>query len=310
MHGLDRGFALVAVDEDGNLDFAGGDHPDVHPGRGQRGEHLGGDAGVLPHAGPHDGDLRHVRPVPDFAVADLLDGRFRRGERVGQFRLRDGEGDFGQPVAADVLHHHVDGDFAFGHAAEDAAHHAGAVRQPDETDAGFVAVERDAGDDGGVFVGRGGDERSLPVGIGRPHAQMHVILLREFDRAGMHHAGAEAGQLQHFVVGNVVDFAGVFHHARVGREDAFHVGVDFAFVGPQYGGQRRCRGVTAAAAQRGDVEIVVDSLKTAGDDDFAGVQPAAHAFGGDAADAGLGEGRIGDDADLAPVRLTAGTPNS
>jgi hypothetical protein len=36
--------------------------------------------------------------------------------------------------------------------------------------------------------------------------KLHFELLGKFDRAGLHDLGAEAGQFQHFVVGNFVDF--------------------------------------------------------------------------------------------------------
>ena len=58
--------------------------------------------------------------------------------------------------------------------------------------------------------------------------QRHVELLGELDAARVHDAGADAGQLQHLVVADGVDLAGLGHDARVGGVDAVDVGVDFA----------------------------------------------------------------------------------
>ena len=117
----------------------------------------------------------------------------------------------------------------------------------------------------------------------------------------------DAGQLEHLVVADGVDLAGFGHDARVGGVDAVHVGVDFAAdlapsPGPAVvlhdGGQGDGRGVGAAAAERGDVVVLVDALEAGDDDDLAVVEGLAHAVGGDVLDAGLGVGGVGDDADL------------
>ena len=78
----------------------------------------------------------------------------------------------------------------------------------------------------------GAIKRSGAFGIRRPHAERHAILLGEFDRPRVHHAGAQAGQLEHLVVGDPVDLAGLRDEPRIGGEDTFDVGVDLALVGP------------------------------------------------------------------------------
>ena len=127
----------------------------------------------------------------------------------------------------------------------------------------------------------------------------HVELLAELDRAAVHHAGAEAGQLEHFVVADAAHLAGLGHEARIGREDAVDVGVDLADVGVEHGRQGDGGRVAAAAAERGDVEVFVDALEAGRDDDLAVVEQLLHALGRDRLDAGLGVGAIGADADLA-----------
>ena len=116
----------------------------------------------------------------------------------------------------------------------------------------------------------------------------------------MHHAGAEAGQLQHFVVADAADAAGLGHDARIGRIDAIHVGVNLAGIGPQHGGQGHGRRVAAAAAERRDVEIVVDALKAGGDDDVAVVERLSQPRRLDRLDAGLAIAGVGLHADLRP----------
>src|SRR3989475_547583 len=94
----------------------------------------------------------------------------------------------------------------------------------------------------------------------------------ELDRARLHHLRAEAGELQHFVVGNLLEFARAGHDARVGRIDAVHVGVNLAKSGFQ--SRRQCDGgqVRPPAAERGDLAIGRLALKTGDDDHVAVVQ--------------------------------------
>ena len=47
----------------------------------------------------------------------------------------------------------------------------------------------------------------------------------------MHDAGTEAGELQHFVVRNLVELSGIWYHARIGRIDSLHVGIDLDPLG-------------------------------------------------------------------------------
>jgi hypothetical protein len=77
-------------------------------------------------------------------------------------------------------------------------------------DLGFVAVERNAGNDGlfHLLVLFKGDQRAragllvdvdVPRGEARQHAQRHAVLASKFDRADLQHLGAEAGHLQHLL---------------------------------------------------------------------------------------------------------------
>ena len=91
----------------------------------------------------------------------------------------------------------------------------------------------------------------------------------------------------------------------IGCVDAVHVGVDFAGFGLQHRGQGHGRGVAAAAPEGRNVVRIVDPLKARRNDDIALIQCLANPFGRDRADAGLRVDAVGDDADLAPVKLIA-----
>src|SRR5205807_2402085 len=107
----------------------------------------------------------------------------------------------------------------------------------------------------------------------------HVKLLGELDRAAVHHTCTEARQLEHFVVTDLLDAPRFGQLPRISGVNAVDVGVDFTGVGLEHGSQRDGGGVAAAAAQRSDVEIFVDALKTGGDDDVPFVETLTQAVG-------------------------------
>ena len=121
----------------------------------------------------------------------------------------------------------------------------------------------------------------------------HAVLLGELDRPRVHHPRAQAGQLEHLVVADAVDLAGLGDDPRVGGVDAVDVGVDLAGVGAQHGGQGHGRRVGAAAAQRRDVVVLVDALEAGDDHDLALAQRLGHPLGRDVPDAGLGVEAVG-----------------
>src|SRR5262249_41990876 len=132
-------------------------------------------------------------------------------------------------------------------------------------------------------------------------------LLAKLDAARVHDPGADTGQLQHFVVADAVHLPRLGHDARVGGVHAVHVGVNLAAdVAVRFlirivfhdGGQGGGGGVGAAAAECGDVQVLVDALEARVDDDLALGQRLPHTSRRDALDARLGVCAIGDDADL------------
>jgi hypothetical protein len=111
-------------------------------------------------------------------------------------------------------------------------------------------------------------------------------------------SGAQAGHLEHLVVGHPRQLAGVGHDVGIGGVDAVDVGVDLAHVGLETGGQGHRGEIGAAATQRGDLVHVARALEAGHHGDGAGVQRGPHALGGDARDACLGVGAIGAQAGL------------
>src|SRR5581483_3635636 len=135
--------------------------------------------------------------------------------------------------------------------------------------------------------GLGDDHRAGLIGEARADVNRNVELLAELDRSAVHDAGAKAGQLEHFVVADAGDAASLGHDARVGGVNAIDVRVNLAGVGAEDGCQSDGGSIAAAAAERGDVEVVVDALKAGGDDDIAVVERLAEASRFNRLDAGF-----------------------
>ncbi len=276
---------------------------------------------MSPHAGADNRDLADLVLVFE-AGSPFLGQRSQHGqgglEFVGQHRKADGR----SSVAAHVLDDHIDHDVAVGDGGEDAMADTGAVGDANEGDPGLVLEQGGPADDHLAHpVGLGNDPRPLGVTEAAAHHDRHVELPAKLDAARVHDAGAEASQLQHLVVADGVHLAGFGHDARVGGVDAIDVGVDLAIdVGQDsnpaclrgrigilphvagvvfhHGGEGDGGGIGAAPAQGGDVEVLIDALEAGHDDDLSLVEGLAHPGGGDALDACLGVGAVGDDADL------------
>ena len=124
--------------------------------------------------------------------------------------------------------------------------------------------------------GLAGDERARFVrGEGGEDADRDVEGDGRADRARVEHLGAEVGQLLGLVVADLGDDAGVGDLARVGGEDAGHVGPDLDLVGVERGAEEGGAVVGAAAAERGR-RAVRGAADEAGDDDgLAGVEMGA-----------------------------------
>ena len=117
----------------------------------------------------------------------------------------------------------------------------------------------------------------------------------------MEHLGPQRGQLQHLVIGDLVQLVGGGHHAGVSRVHAVHVGVNLA----QIGVERRCDGhrrrIRPPPAQGGDIVVLVQPLEAGDDDDAPLVQLRPDALPLHPLDAGVSVAGVG-----AEARLPAG----
>ena len=114
----------------------------------------------------------------------------------------------------------------------------------------------------------------------------------------MHHLRAEAGEFEHFVVGNFRELCRVWHQARIGGINSIDVRVNLAKVSLQRCRECNRRQIGAAATERGDLAILRLALETGDDDDVARVERVVNLLGRDVVDLRLRVNAIGDDASL------------
>ena len=255
--------ALSLRDHHGDLDLRRADQLDVHAGFGERLKERRGDAAVRLHADAHDREFRDVlvhgyaSPPTSFSagssaftalafsVSGTVNVRFATPAR---------------PTFCTIMSTLM---CAFASALKTLRGRAGLVGDVADDDLGLVLVDGDAADDDlfhvGDFLFHDG---SWVVVKGGADFENDVVLGRKFDRARLHDLAAERGELEHLVV---ADFrrasCAVLHHARIGGVDAVHVGVDLALVRLDRRGERDGGEIRAAAAERGDLAVIVDALE-------------------------------------------------
>ena len=127
---------------------------------------------------------------------------------------------------------------------------------------------------------------------------VHMIFFGQLHAAVVEYLGPLAGQLQHFIIGDLLQLHRAGGHPRVRGIHAVHIGVDLAQVRAEGGGQSHGAGVGPAPAQGGHVAEAVDSLEASHQDDLVLVQLPLDALGIDLLDAGVGIGAGGLDAHL------------
>ena len=194
-----------------------------------------------------------------------------------------------------------------------AARHAGLVRHLHERDLRDVPVVGEAANLVPLLHERVLlDERSGGVLERAEDLDDDFVDPAQLDRPGLHDLGALVGELEHLLVADDVELAGLRGEARIRRVDPADVGEDLAAVGVQARGKRDGRGVAAAPAERGDVGVMGlvrsagcaggSSLETRDDHDFALVELAPDAGGLDAGDPGLAVAAVRRDAGLRPAQ--------
>ena len=243
--------------------------------------------------------LDDVEVAQHLARADLSRQAAHQLERLVVVGAGDGERHVGGAVRAGVLDDHVHDDAGRGHGAEEPRRHPGLIGHAPHRELCLVLVGRDAGDrdvlHAGILLD---DPGALALVERRADVHRHVVALRELDGPDLQHLGAEAGQLEHLVVGDALELACLRHHARVARVDPVDVGVDLAHVRPQRRRQRDGRRVGATAPEGGDPPVGGHALETGDDRHHARGQRLAQRPGVDTHDARLAVCVVRVDADL------------
>ena len=102
-----------------------------------------------------------------------------------------------------------------------------------------------------------------------PDVDRNIVLLGEFNRARLQHRRAEPRQLQHLIVTDPGDLAGIFHDPRVGSKDPVHIRVILADFRLQHRPDRHQRRIAAATPQSRVISLGRYALKSRDDDDLA-----------------------------------------
>ena len=104
------------------------------------------------HAAADDRDFRDVGPMAYGARVEFLRSFFGRSQSFCKVVLRDREGNFCQAFGPDILHHHINGDFALCQFGKYQPHHSGAIRNCAQRDPRFILDQGDTSDHGGRIV--------------------------------------------------------------------------------------------------------------------------------------------------------------
>ena len=259
------------------------------------------------HADTDDADLGDVGVFQHLGMTQLILDRGQSGARARQVGLAQREGHVGRAVGRDVLHDHVDIDVVVGEPAENRGRDPRPVRDAAQGDLGLIAGVRDAGDNFFfhdlvlIHHQRAGQVLAQYIGIvlkAAEHLNAHAFVHRQFDTAGLQHFRTDRGQLQHFLIGDLPQFAGFRHDPRVRRIDAIDIGIDVAAIRLQRRRQRHGRGIRPAAAECRDPIVRGQTLKARDDGDL----PLVHALDQlgpvDPIDAGLAVRGVGVNGDL------------
>ena len=222
----------------------------------KRREQLAGDAGVLPHVFPDDGDRGHIvarlhrrhRAFGDFVREFFRQQLHRLGCIAGGDAERDAR--FRRGLADKE-----DADARVGERSEDAAVHAHDTchRRCGNREDGAVADRRDAGDRpsaGGVVPRNDGAFRLRTEGVA--DINVDVFVADGVERGRINDLCAEVAQFHRFLVTEGVDYIRCADDARVGGHEAVHVRPDFQPVGFQGRSDDAGGVVRSAAPEVGD----------------------------------------------------------
>ena len=189
---------------------------------------------------------------------------------------------------ADGLQDQIHVDVVPAEQVEHLERHAGVVLQPHQGDPCNADVLCHTGNIGFLHFCNLLDFRTgLALQAGQ-HFQVHPELFRQLHAAVVQYLRALAGQLQHFVIGDLVQLSGIGHQTRVRSVNAVHIRVDLAQLCVEGRRQRHGTGIGAAPAQGRHIPLPVHSLEAGDQNDAVLVQLRADALGVDPLDAGVG----------------------
>ena len=115
-------------------------------------------------------------------------------------------------IAAKVLYDHIDTDTRCAEHLKELGGCTGAVWQIADHDLSLVFIECDAADDdifhGGGFFFHNGTWVVVETGT---DFKNDVELLRKFDGAVLHYFGTRTGELEHLLIGDLIELLGIKH---------------------------------------------------------------------------------------------------
>ncbi len=125
------------------------------------------------------------------------------------------------------------------------------------------------------------NQRSGALAERGEHAHRHAIFSRKLHGTGLQHLGTKTRKLEHLLHSQAVEPARFRHDARIGGEHALDIGVDPALGRLERRRQRHRRRVRPAAAERRDIALLIDALKTSDHHDSSAIEILSHPRGVD-----------------------------
>ena len=279
MYRTDRCHRILLVDEHGHPNFACVDHLDVDIGVIQGLKHLCSHAGGGHHARANNGDLGDLVLHSDVVEVECVLVGLQHPHRFLHIGPRQGKADVLALLPANGLDNRVHVDLRLTQQGEDPECHAWIMIQAHHGDPGYAHILCHARDICLFHLDYLLDFRAgLTLQAGHDF-HIYMIFFCQFHAAVVEHLRALAGQLQHLVVGDLIQLFCPRRNPGVGGVHAVHIGKNLAQIRAESGGQRDCAGVRAAPTQGSDVADPVHALEARHNDDLVLIQLPADALG-------------------------------
>jgi len=113
-----------------------------------------------------------------------------------------------------------------------------------------------------------------PLGIidTASNVYLNTVIFSELDSTGMHNTCAKTGHLEHFIIADFIDFGGFGEYPRVGCVDAVDIGIYLTLFCLQHRCNRDCCSIRTTPSKRGDVFIIINTLKARNYHNFAAIE--------------------------------------